>query len=234
MIGNISFILHMFLAVLNYPINLQNYLNIFFPLITFALIPTTELFETMFHFSQQSDYAITDQFDAVGYSSIFCINNLGFLYLNIQFGCGLIFMLWISTRLKMFENHKKWQKFIDSMTKQFYWNGIIQFCNQNYLLICVVSFIESNDLRIGTQYTATEVYCSILAITGMVFAFGFPVILLFTYRKAVKRENILFTIQEKAQVILTYKLKYEDFDKLEYVYHSQAYRDFIASYGILL
>ena len=58
----------------------------------------------------------------------------------------------------------------------------------------MVSFIESNDLRIGTQYTATEVYCSILAITGMVFAFGFPVILLFTYRKAVKRENILFTI----------------------------------------
>ena len=51
MISNLSFLLHMFLVVLNYPINLQNYLNIFFPLITFALIPTTQIFETMFHFS---------------------------------------------------------------------------------------------------------------------------------------------------------------------------------------
>ena len=68
----------------------------------------------------------------------------------------------------------------------------------------------------------------------MVFAFAFPVILFFTYRKAVNRENILFKIQEKAQVILTYNLKYEDFDKQQYIYHSQAFRDFIESYGILL
>jgi hypothetical protein len=98
----------------------------------------------------------------------------------------------------------------------------------------VVSFIESNDLRIGSQYTATEVYCSILAITGMVFAFAFPVILYFIYRNAVKRDNIKFTIMEKAHIIFTYKLKYEDFEEQHFVYYSKAYQDFIDSYGVLL
>ena len=68
----------------------------------------------------------------------------------------------------------------------------------------------------------------------MVFAFAFPVILYFTYHKAIKRENIKFTTKEKAQIIFHYKLKYEDFEKLENIYHSKAYRDFIDSYGILL
>ena len=100
MISNISLILHMFLVKLNFPVELQNFMNIFFPLITFSLIPTDEIFETMFHFFEiQTDYPLTNQFDAVGYSSIFFIKNLGFLYFNIQFGLVLVFTLWLITQL---------------------------------------------------------------------------------------------------------------------------------------
>jgi len=38
-IENISFMFHMFLASLNFPINLLNFLNIFIPLITFSAVP---------------------------------------------------------------------------------------------------------------------------------------------------------------------------------------------------
>ncbi len=74
MISNLSFMLHMFLVKLIFPVELQNYMNIFFPLITFSVIPTDKIFETLFKFSKiQTDYPLTDQFSAVGYASIFFV-----------------------------------------------------------------------------------------------------------------------------------------------------------------
>jgi len=53
---------------------MMNFFALLFPLITFDAIPVSKMYERMFHFSSiTTDYALTDQFDISGYSSIFCI-----------------------------------------------------------------------------------------------------------------------------------------------------------------
>lgn len=55
-----------------------------------------------------------------------------------------------------------------------------------YIAVCVVSFIESNDIRVKPEYTFTEKYCSYMAIYGMIFAFGFPVLITVVYWQTLK------------------------------------------------
>ena len=61
MISNLSVILHMFLVKLNYSANLLDFMAMIFPLVTFDVIPTSKMFEDMFHLSDISDdYALED------------------------------------------------------------------------------------------------------------------------------------------------------------------------------
>ena len=89
-----------------------------------------------------------------------------------------------------------------------FWNGLIKFCNQNYLVIAVVSFIESNNLRLNSKYTITEIYCSILAICGMVFAVIFPIVILYFYYQAVKPSNVKFSNKELEENMQKFNLTY--------------------------
>ena len=88
----------MFLVTLNYPVNLLNFMNIIFPLVTFDIIPTTEIFETMFHFGDITDNPLSDNFSTLGYSSIFSVSNLGSIYFVIQFGPSFLLFLWLIKR----------------------------------------------------------------------------------------------------------------------------------------
>lgn len=88
----------MFLVTLNYPVNLLNFMNTLFQLVTFDIIPTSKIFETMFHFSDIPDRSLSDQFDTLGYASIFCVNNLGSIYFVVQFGPLILLSLWLITR----------------------------------------------------------------------------------------------------------------------------------------
>ncbi len=64
----------MFLVKLNYPVQLMNFFAIIFPLITFDALPVANLYEQMFRFSEiETDHALTDQFNTVGYSSMYLI-----------------------------------------------------------------------------------------------------------------------------------------------------------------
>ncbi len=52
MVTTLAIILHMFLVTLNYPVEMMNFFGMMFPLITFDAIPTTNLYEKMFHFAE--------------------------------------------------------------------------------------------------------------------------------------------------------------------------------------
>jgi len=72
----------MFLITLNYPVEMLEFFAMIFPLITFDVIPTDKLYDKIFKLNQiNNDYALTDQFSIVGYSSLFIVNNIGSLYL---------------------------------------------------------------------------------------------------------------------------------------------------------
>jgi len=81
-IVSLSVIFHMFLVTLNYPVEMMDFFALLFPLITFDAIPVNEMYERMFHFNNiTTDYALTDQFDNSGYSSIFVVKNIGSIFL---------------------------------------------------------------------------------------------------------------------------------------------------------
>lgn len=66
------------------------------------------------------------------------------------------------------------------------WNGFIQFYSDNYLLFTVVSFIESNSMRFGAQYSQTENFCSVLSILGMLLSVLFPCVIFILYWKKLE------------------------------------------------
>ena len=66
------------------------------------------------------------------------------------------------------------------------WNGVIQFYADNYLIFTVVSFIESNSLRFGNQYSSTENFCSLLSTLGMALSVFFPLSIFILYWKKLE------------------------------------------------
>lgn len=76
--------MHMFMVTFNYPIELMNFFNLLFPLVTFDVLPVGSFYEKWFHFSEiTTDHPLTDQYNIVGYGSIFVINNAGSLFLAV-------------------------------------------------------------------------------------------------------------------------------------------------------
>ena len=60
-ISSLSFIIHMFLITLNYPVEILEFFSMIFPLITFDVFPTDKLYEKMFGLSQiKNDFPLTD------------------------------------------------------------------------------------------------------------------------------------------------------------------------------
>ncbi len=52
-----------------------------FPLITFDMFPTDELYQAMFDFENIETLPLTDQFDQVGYSYTMMVQNMGSLFI---------------------------------------------------------------------------------------------------------------------------------------------------------
>ncbi len=60
-VASIAVILHMFLATLNYPVEMMNFFALLFPLISFDALPVGPLYEKIFHFGDiTTDHALND------------------------------------------------------------------------------------------------------------------------------------------------------------------------------
>jgi hypothetical protein len=82
-IANLAMIIHMFILQLDYPVHVQEFFAGLFPLITFDLIPTEELYNALLDFDEIEEEAITDQFEIVGYGDILMIRNMGSMFLML-------------------------------------------------------------------------------------------------------------------------------------------------------
>ncbi len=59
-ISSLGIIMHLFLVPLNYPVEMMDFCNLLFPLITFDVFPVGSLYEKWFHFTEiTTDYALT-------------------------------------------------------------------------------------------------------------------------------------------------------------------------------
>jgi hypothetical protein len=176
---NVSLILHMFLVKLNYPAQMTNFFSLLFPMITFDLIPTSWLYEMIFKFEEiETDYALSDQFETIGYGSIFIVNNIGSMYLMWTLWILMLIVTVIIKKFKIFAKYKRLHRMINNYYQANFWNGILDACFSGYLVLAVASFTESNDIRIKGSYSSTEIYNSLLAIIVMAFTVAFPFVLM--------------------------------------------------------
>ena len=237
----------MFLVSVKYPLELQNFFSVLFPLLTFDALPVDPLYDKIFKFSNiTTDQALTDQFDSNGYSSIFIIKNVGSLFLIAVLQVTLSIILWLIRECKLFRCSVVIQGKLDSVADGTLWNGLLTFLSTNYLLFTIVCFIESDDLRFGSEYSATEKFCSFLAVLGMAGLVSFPIIIYCFYRV---KTNYIDTAINKNQKILdcvtmnvksteeTVKLE----EKLQFDHYlftqllkSKQHQSFMKTYGALI
>jgi len=96
------------------------------------------------------------------------------------------------------------------MASNMLWNGLIQFYSDNFMLFCVVSFIESNDFRFRQNYTRAEIFCSCLAAIGIFLAFSFPLFTLCLYLKKLKWIDPTYDKENKIKSLLERYLNVKD------------------------
>ena len=148
-------------------------------MITFDVIPTSWLYEIIFHFSSiDTDHALSDQFDNIGYGSIFIVNNIGSMYLMWTVWILMLILTVLLKKFKIFSKNKRLHSMINNYHQANFWSGILDACFSSYLVLAVASFIESNDIRIIGSYSSTEIYNSLLSIVVMTFTVAFPLVLI--------------------------------------------------------
>lgn len=86
----------------------------------------------------------------------------------------------MSKGFRIIEN-KRAPQLIENLINRILWNGWIKFSYDNYIVIASAAFLESNDLRIGSNYSATENFCSIVAIFAMAYTVILPILILIVY-----------------------------------------------------
>ena len=187
-VKSLALIIHLFVLSLNFPLNLKTFIGNLFPLVTFSIIPTDKLFDKIFHFGNIADNdPISDQFDLSGYSSPFIVQNLGSLFCVINLALAVIILSkCVSYWFKISEVYSA-QNWVDNLRKRILWNGWIEFSYDNFIVISTAAFLESNDLRFGSNYSATENYCSVLAILAMTYSVAFPFVILFLYWSSFRK-----------------------------------------------
>lgn len=66
------------------------------------------------------------------------------------------------------------------------WNGCIQFFFSCYLILTMIGWISTYDLRFGSSFTATENFSSIFGIVLVIFSIIFPVLLVILFKNGYK------------------------------------------------
>ena len=59
-IANLAFLINMFILTINYPKRVQNFFSALFPLVTFDLVPTDDLYDDYFAFGEVEERSMTD------------------------------------------------------------------------------------------------------------------------------------------------------------------------------
>lgn len=67
------------------------------------------------------------------------------------------------------------------------WNGWLKFSYENFIVIATAAFLESNDLRFGSDYSPAENFCSLLAIVAMAYSVILPFIIFTVYWTSFKK-----------------------------------------------
>ena len=71
-----------------------------------------------------------------------------------------------------------------------FWNGVINYIDQSYLILLTMSLINVTDLRLGTNYSTIENVSSTLSLLFISVAVTFPVVIVWFYNKRLREMSL--------------------------------------------
>ena len=171
---------HIMLINIEYPLNARLFTNSIFPIVSFDMIPTDDLYAKLFSLDDVDDEPVSAIFEEIGYESKLSMNNLGSLFLLLIFQPLQIFifkMLKKACFCKKEPIAKTVTKISDSRLDSLIWNGLLSFYQSTYLVTTMIALINMHDLRLDSEkYSFIEVTSSLLALILLAMAVLVPLI----------------------------------------------------------
>lgn len=171
---------HIMLINIEYPQNAQLFTNSIFPIVSFDMIPTDDLYAKLFRLDEVDDEPVSAVFEEIGYESKLSMNNLGSLFLLLIFQPLQILIFKILKKACFCKREpiaKTVIKIADSRLDNLIWNGLISFHQSTYLVTTMIALINMYDLRLDSaKYTFIEVTSSLLALFLLAMAVLVPTV----------------------------------------------------------
>ena len=105
---------------------------------TFELIPTDELFDEMFYFSEMDPFSVN--FESCGVESLLFLKNIGFMLIMILLHVLLVIL---QVCFHFFRNCCKFIKKVDQKLKKYlFWNGLQRFYMEIFFEIALLSALN--------------------------------------------------------------------------------------------
>lgn len=194
LVGPLAIVTHFVLLDLEYPVNIQEFFGLIFPMITFDVFPTDDLYQAQFQVNDMEDDALTEQFDLVGYGTMICFSNLGSLliFMFLQPASILIFVILLLAipRMCCLKLRIRIRKQLDAML----FNDLIAFYDSNYLVLSIIGWIGMQDLRLTTDHLMGERLGSLSSICLFTFSLAYPCLVIVTY--SCKLKSVKYLHQE--------------------------------------
>lgn len=152
------------------------------------------------------------------------------MYIFMTFGPVIVLLFWLIHKYRLCQNHPKLQLRIDQSHLSTRWNGVLIFCLETYLVICIIASIGIKDLRFGADYSFSERYCSFISVSLASYMILLPIViavLFYTKFKSSKPVKYNEYLVEKYGDLYLDKMDSEN-------YTERLHNEFIERYGALL
>ncbi len=146
-IRSLTIIVHMFVISLLFPANCVKFFGMLFPLVMFDILPTSPLANYIFSFSDlRGDYALTFQFNAVGYGSLLMVQNMGSMFFLMALYPFLVLGAYTFYKILACRSTPgKWilriKRSMKSIYKGAFWTMPISFIYESYFILLVQAFV---------------------------------------------------------------------------------------------
>jgi len=130
-IKKMQILVHMALVNVSLPANASMFFAYLLQIVAFDVVPTDNAYDTIFSFEESKP--VTTNFELMGYESVYAIRNLGSMFLIFILAAMAGAFLAISSISKSAKVHE----YRGMVKERLFWNGILSFLNETYIILCV-------------------------------------------------------------------------------------------------
>ncbi len=173
---------HLMLINVQQPANSQIFCGLLMSILSLQLIPTSDYFSAWFKLDEEGNQPINDNFDNLGYSSLYIIQNMGTLLLVMvapvvwYLACFCLMYLWEGSSQKY--RYGKIRNFL-------FFNGTFSFFNETFLIVSLCCAISTFYFRFNTLGNVFNSFLT-LGFGAILIVFPLVVTVYYTRPKVLK------------------------------------------------